>query len=195
MLRWARLTGDEAGEAAARRQLNWVVSRQRANGWFDDCAFRTGQTPSTHGLAYTLRGLLESHAITGEESWLSAVERTSEALIRKLAVGPRLVAGYDADWRPAAHHACLTGTAQLGGVWLRLYQVTGDARWLNAGLGAVDEAARRQQRGRWPAIAGALAGSFPIWGRYAPLQFPNWAAKFLADSLMLRDDCLRAVAA
>jgi hypothetical protein len=195
MLRWARLTGDDACEAAAGRQLDWVVSRQRANGWFDDCVFKPGQTPSTHGLAYTLRGLLESHAIAGEESWLNAVERTSEALIRKLAVGPRLLAGYDADWRPAAHHACLTGTAQLGGVWLRLHQVTGDARWLNAGLVAVEEAARRQERGRWPAIAGALAGSFPLWGTYAPLQFPNWAAKFLADSLMLRDDCLRAVAA
>jgi Squalene-hopene cyclase C-terminal domain len=195
MLRWARMSGDDADEAAARRQLDWVVSRQRPNGWFDHGSFKPGLAPSTHGIAYTLRGLLESHAITGEQSWLSAVERTSEALIRKQAVGPRLVASYDADWRPVAHHACLTGTAQLGGVWLRLYQVTGDARWLNAGLAAVEEAARHQERGRWPDITGALAGSFPIWGRYAPLQFPNWAAKFLADSLMLHHDCLHVVAA
>ena len=195
MLRWARRNGDEAAEAAGRRQLDWVVSRQRANGWFDDCAFKPGLTPSTHGLAYTLRGLLESHVITGETSWLKAVERTSEALILKLEVLPRLLAGYDADWRPASHHSCLTGTAQLGGVWLRLYQVTGDPRWLNAGLKAVEQAARHQERGPWPVISGALAGSFPIWGRYAPLQYPNWAAKFLADSLMLYDDCRPAESA
>ena len=57
-------------------------------------------TPSTHGIAYTLRGLLEGHALTGEPRWLQAVERTSEVLIRKLEVMPRLVADWDADWKP-----------------------------------------------------------------------------------------------
>lgn len=190
MLRWARRVGDDRTEGAARRQLDWVVSRQRSNGWFDDCVFKPGTTPSTHSLAYTLRGLLESHAIAGSESWLRAVERTSEVLIRKLEVLPRLCAAYDEEWRPTARHACLTGTAQLGGVWLRLSQLTGDPRWLNAGLKAVEQAAERQERSRWAPINGALAGSFPVWGRYAPLQYPNWATKFLADSLMLREDCL-----
>jgi hypothetical protein len=190
MLRWARRTGDERAEVAARRHLDWVVSRQTANGWFDDCVFKPGTRPSTHGLAYTLRGLLESHALAGCQSWLYAVERTSEVLIRKFEVLPRLCAAYDEEWRPAADYACLTGTVQLGGVWLRLFQVTGDPRWLNAGLKAVEQAAGRQERSRWPPIDGALAGSFPIWGRYAPLQYPNWATKFLADSLMLHEDCL-----
>jgi hypothetical protein len=30
-----------------------------------------------------------------------------------------------------------------------------------------------------------VAGSFPIWGRYAPLSYPNWAAKFFVDALLL----------
>ena len=108
MLRWARRAGDERVEVAARRHLDWVVSRQRANGWFDDCVFKPGTKPSTHGLAYTLRGLLESHALAGSDNWLNAVERTSEVLIRKLEVLPRLFAAYDEEWRPAAQHACLT---------------------------------------------------------------------------------------
>jgi hypothetical protein len=195
MLRWARLRDDARTEDAARRQLDWVVSRQRANGWFDDCVFKPAMSPSTHGLAYTLRGLLESHVIAGEASWLAAVERTSEALIGKLEVLPRLLASYDDTWTPTTDYACLTGTAQLGGVWLRLFQVTGDERWLNAGLKAVEEAARRQERGPIPDIRGALAGSFPIWGRYAPLQYPNWATKFLADSLMLYEDSRSELAA
>ncbi len=185
MLRWARRAGAQDTEAAARRQLDWVVARQRPNGWFDDCVFRPGMRPSTHGLAYTLRGLLESYAIAGEERWLRAAERSSEALIRKLEVLPRLAANFDEGWQPAASHACLTGTVQLGGVWLRLYALTGDARWLNAGLKAVEQAAAHQRHRPWAAVDGALPGSFPIWGRYAPLQFPNWATKFLADALML----------
>jgi hypothetical protein len=190
MLRWARHTGDGSAEAAARGQLDWVVGRQRPNGWFDDCIFRGGMHPSTHGIAYTLRGLLESHVLTGEASWLAAVERTSEALIRKLEVRPQLSANYDETWKPVARHACLTGTVQLGGIWLRLFEVTDDPRWLNAGLKAVEQAASHQQSGRIGDVVGALPGSFPVWGRYAPLQYPNWATKFLADSLMLYEDLL-----
>ena len=33
-------------------------------------------------------------------------------------------------------------------------------------------------------VKGALQGSFPIWGRYEPFAFPNWATKYLLDSLM-----------
>ena len=81
---------------------------------------------------------------------------------------------------------CVTGLAQNGGVWLRLYQETGDAGLLQAGLTAVEQAAGLQSRGRWRATDGAVPGSFPLYGRYAPLQYPNWATKFLADSLALR---------
>src|SRR4051794_20837781 len=118
MLRWARAAGDERVESAARRQLDWVLSVQRPNGWFDQCVFKPGMAPSTHGIAYTLRGLLESHAITGDERYLEAVVRTSGVLIRKQEVLGRLPANWDADWHPAARHVCLTGTVQLGGVWL-----------------------------------------------------------------------------
>jgi len=192
MLRWAARSGDDGVGDAARRQLDWVCTRQQANGWFADCVFKTATTPSTHAIAYTLRGLLESYVIAGEQRWLEAVLRTSEVLIRKFEVMSRLVSNFDEAWRPTSMHSCLTGTVQLGGVWLRLYQVTGDARWLNAGLKATEQAAARQETSHWKPIRGALAGSFPVWGRYAPLQYPNWATKFLADSLMLHGDCLTA---
>jgi hypothetical protein len=190
MLRWSRHSADERVEAAARRHLDWVVARQRPNGWFENCVFRAGMHPSTHGLAYTMRGLLESYAISREPPWLAAVERASEVLIRKLEVLPRLAANYDEGWRPVARHACLTGTVQLGGVWLRLYRLTEDPRWLNAGVKAVEQAAAHQEAGPWEAIHGALPGSFPVWGRYAPLQYPNWATKFLADALLLLEEPL-----
>jgi hypothetical protein len=193
LLRWARRWGDEDAAAAADRQLSWVCSRQRANGWFDDCVFRTGMAPSTHAIAYTLRGLLESHLITQEQRWLRAVERPAEALARELDLRARLPAAYDDEWRPTAHHSCLTGTVQLGCVWLRLYQSTGDVVWLRAGLKAVEQAAARQETAAWPDVRGALAGSFPLWGRYAPLQYPNWATKFLADALALYEQCLTGV--
>ena len=97
----------------------------------------------------------------------------------------RLPATYDADWSPAARYECLTGTAQIGGVWLRLHQATGDPRLLHSGMTAIEQAAAHQVRSGPEPARGALAGSFPVFGRYAPLQYPNWATKFLLDSLLL----------
>ena len=46
--------------------------------------------------------------------------------------------------------------------------------------GPADEAAR-----------GGIAGSSPIWGDYSRFEYPNWAAKFFADALMMdMQDCV-----
>jgi uncharacterized protein YyaL (SSP411 family) len=190
LVRLARADGDERFAEAARRKLDWVVSRQHPNGWFDDCVFKPGMLPSTHSIAYTVRGLLESSLLLGEPVYLAAALLGSDPLLAVLDRLGRLPATYDSNWRPQAWYACLTGTAQLGGVWLRLHQATEQVRLLHAGLRAIEMAAAHQVRSGPPAVCGALAGSFPIFGGYAPLQYPNWATKFLVDSLMLREHVL-----
>lgn len=190
LIRLARAAGDERFESAARRKLDWVISRQRPNGWFDDCVFKAGMLPSTHSIAYTLRGLAESSFLTGEARWRDAALRGAEPLVALFERLGTLPATYDAAWRPRARYVCLTGAAQLGGVWLRLHQAAGDERSRRAGLRAVELAAAHQVRIGPREVRGALAGSSPIFGAYAPLQFPNWAAKFLVDALSLRRDVL-----
>jgi uncharacterized protein YyaL (SSP411 family) len=186
LLRLGQVTGEDRFRETAVRHLDWVLSAQQPNGWFEWCIFRPGTLPNSHGIAYTTRGLLESGAILGEDRYTEAALRTAHALsgiYRRLG---RLPATYDRDWTPRARYVCVTGLAQNGGVWLRLYQETGDEMLRQAGLEAVEQAAGLQSRGSWRATDGAVPGSFPLYGRYAPLQYPNWAAKFLADSLALR---------
>jgi hypothetical protein len=190
LVRLARATGDDRYATTARRKLDWVVSRQRPNGWFDDCFFRPGMLPSTHAIAYTTRGLLEGGVLLGDAGFVESSVRGAAPLLDVLGAIRHLPATYDEEWRPRARYECLTGTAQMGGVWLRQYQVTGDDRLREAGLAAVEHAAAHQVAASPSAARGALPGSFPIFGRYAPLQYPNWATKFLVDSLMLRRDLL-----
>lgn len=33
---------------------------------------------------------------------------------------------------------------------------------------------------------GAIAGSYPLWGKYIHYCYPNWAAKYFAESIMLK---------
>jgi hypothetical protein len=189
LLRLAEATGDDSYRETATRQLDWVIRMQNPAGWFESCAFEPGKLPNTHGIAYTLRGLLESHALIDREPYLRAAIRTSDALIPKLVSHPTLLpASFDGSWTARARYECLTGTVQLGGVWLRLFELTGERRFLEAGTAAVERAAAHQVRDpAWTDACGALPGSYPVYGRYAPLAFPNWATKFMVDSLLMRE--------
>jgi hypothetical protein len=78
-------------------------------------------------------------------------------------------------------------------IWLRLYEVTRDLRYLNAAL-KMNESLKelipiRGRRG----VRGGVAGSSPIWGRYQPLRYISWGCKFLADALMLEQRLMREV--
>ncbi len=88
-------------------------------------------------------------------------------------------------------YTCLTGNAQLAIVWLKLYRLTGDARLVNAALKLIDQVKSTQRLGsRYPGIRGAVAGSYPLWGGYERFGYPNWAAKFLADAIMLQEQVM-----
>jgi hypothetical protein len=69
---------------------------------------------------------------------------------------------------------------------MRLGEITDEPRYTEAGIRAVDRAATHQVRSGPPEVLGAMAGSYPVYGRYAPLRYPNWATKFLLDGLMRR---------
>jgi uncharacterized protein YyaL (SSP411 family) len=178
---------DPRYRAAAARHLDWVVSTQAANGFFPEARFFPGRLPNTHGLAYTHRGLLESHRLTGEPSWLEAAVRGAVPVRREIETRGRLYGIYDAAWRPASRFDCLTAIAQHALVWYRLSDLEGREDWRAPADRALDLLIALQDRTSGNGgVRGGIKGSHPVWGRYAPFQFPNWAAKFFADALMLR---------
>jgi hypothetical protein len=80
-------------------------------------------------------------------------------------------------------------------VWLRLFEMTGDLRYLNTAL-KMNEMLKRliPVRGR-RGITGGVSGSHPIWGRYQPLRYISWGNKFFADALLLERRLTLAFAA
>jgi hypothetical protein len=192
LLRLADATGEDSFRLTARRQLDWVLSMQQANGWLDACAFVPSMDPNTHVIAYTLRGLIESAVLLDHDPYLDAARLTADVLLGRFRELGKLPGTYDRRWTPTAHYECVTGIAQLAGIWLRLHQLTGEPRFLDAGVDALGLAVARQSRVDWDPLHGAVPGSFPIYGRYAPLQYPNWATKFLVDSLLQRLELMDA---
>jgi len=76
-------------------------------------------------------------------------------------------------------------------IWLRLFEVTSDLRYLNAAL-KMNEMLKQllPLKGR-RGVVGGVAGSCPIWGKYQPMRFISWGCKFLADAVMLEQRLTR----
>lgn len=181
----AALDGDEALARAAQANFDWTLAQQSPAGFFRNNLFKPGGRANSHGLAFVLEGLLGGHALSGRDDLLAAVTRCADSLVRLHDAHGRIAAELDEAGRPLSRHLCLTGCAQLALVMFRLYPLSGDERHLNCGLQLLDEACHHQcLRGPGRPWHGGLKGSFPIYGRYAPLQYPNWAAKFLIDALL-----------
>ncbi|MBF0627939.1 MAG: hypothetical protein HQL91_06940 [Magnetococcales bacterium] len=174
---------------AAVRIAHASMRLQRVNGWFPHNCLSREEAPLTHTIGYTLQGLLETGAAAGDEALIHAARLGMEPILAAISPDGFLPGRFHADWTPASFSSCLTGSAQLAVVCFRLFQILGDATFLEAGHRLLDYLKGVQVTA--PATSpmrGALAGSFPMFfGEYQSAGFPNWATKYLLDGLLLQD--------
>lgn len=193
---WALLelhgyTQDLAYQKAAVRNLDWALKHQDADGWFRRCAFTEKEDPFTHTLAYTAEGLFECGRLLGDmrdAGYVDAARRTADALLRRQRDDGRLASAYGPGWRETSRSSCLTGNCQMAHLWLRLYEMEGDRLYRDAARKAIAFVAGTQNL-ETPNqdVRGGIAGSYPIYGRYERLKYPNWATKFFVDALLALD--------
>ncbi|MFZ5940850.1 MAG: hypothetical protein ACOYXB_09765 [Bacteroidota bacterium] len=196
VLKVYHLTGDRKFLDAAVKNIQWVLENGQENGWFRWMGFKADEVPLTHTIAYTLRGLLESSFLLEGE-----LKDTIQATVIKAS---RHIIGYydqvkkenrlfslpgnlDENWKSDFSYSCLTGDAQMAIIWLKLYRLTGDEDYFKAAERILDDLKTvHNLKSRNKGIRGGIAGSYPIWGKYVNFGYPNWAAKFFADALMLK---------
>lgn len=183
----AGVMADEASFVdAARRNLDWALTQQTASGWFRTNAFVPGRDPFLHTIAYAIRGFIEVGDLLQEPRYLDAATRAARGVLARQRGDGWLAGTYGDDWQPSARYACVTGVAQMALCWQRLHQIGGDDSFRDGARRAI-EYVKRTQRTDSPdkIVNGAIPGSSPIWGAYSRFEFPNWAAKFFADALLM----------
>ena len=181
----AQATSCPAYTAAAKRNLDWVLAQQESNGWLRHAAFRAGDDPYTHTIAYTAEGLLASGHLLQETHYMEAAEQTAGALLNQQRPDGALASTYNSDWQATSRSSCLTGNCQASLIWLRLYRLSENETYLEAARRAIAFVASTQNMSSSNVnIRGAIAGSYPIFGRYERFTYPNWAAKFFIDALL-----------
>jgi len=174
-------------ERVARANLDFALENQLPSGLFQQCAFKTDAAPFTHTIAYAIRGLLESSTLLNDSQYLGAAKRAADAVagyLEPCGFLPGQIAPTGAAQRG---YACLTGNCQMAIIWGKL-AVMGveheEQRQL--AVRAIRYVMTRQDLTTSDQnIRGGIKGSHPIWGRYSPFCYPNWATKFFIDALLL----------
>ncbi len=185
----AKASNQDVYQEAAVRNLRWAITQQDPDGWYQNAGFTPQEDPLTHTIAYTIEGLLESGIILSDEPMIASARLAADALRARQAEDGFLRARYGPGWESSLDWSCLTGTAQMGMIWSRLYWLTGREDDRQAAAEANLYLKRRQVRRvqHKPGVRGGMAGSYPLFGDYEPFRNLNWAAKFFADSLLLEE--------
>jgi hypothetical protein len=187
----ARLEPNRAYGEAGLANVRWALGSMASNGWFKRCCLDDPAHPLTHTLGYALRGVIEAYRFGGDAAFLEAATLTAQGLMGAMRDDGFLPGRLGANWSAAADWACLTGTAQVAHCWLTLHELTGRRDFLRAGSVACSYVRRTVRLDGPLDTRGGVKGSFPVGGDYGRYEYLNWAAKFLADALLLELD-LRA---
>lgn len=172
---------------AAVRNVEWALTQMHPNGWLENNDLEDNGKPLTHTIAYATRGILEVGLIAGNRQFVDAAARTARAVAQTQRADGALPGRLDAKWRAAARWTCVTGNTQMAIIWQRLATETGDRSWIApANSGIRFTLSIQDLDAPCDEVRGGLPGSHPLKGGYMKDRYPNWAAKFLMDALMLQ---------
>ena len=178
----------DAWEAKARLHLDWVLTQQQDNFWLANCdnTEHKNHKPIIHTIAYTLDGLFDAGSLLQDEKYKNAAIGGAEMLAQKFLERGLLHGRYDKRWH-GSEAFIPAGGAQLSILWHKIARADTKAYWaeevrgsMNVLLSVIATSGARTA----PDVGGALQGSFPMWGRYESFGLPNWATKYMVDSLM-----------
>lgn len=189
LLRMHEITKNIRYKKAAIKNIEWALKQQQENGWFKRNAFHEKQEPLLHTIAYSVNGILEAGICLKNQKYIAAAKMAADALLRKQRNDGSLAGSFDKDWKSSVSWTCLTGNSQTSIIWLRLYHLNKEKTYFDAAKKINSYMKSTQDiKSLNKGINGGIKGAFPIYGWYAPFCYPNWAAKFFIDSLMLEDD-------
>ena len=187
LLAYGHLVGDEVFMQRAIACGLWTIAQQNEHGFYLQNNFKPGGNANTHGTAYVMRGLLQMHWLTDDDRFLQSVRRAADKVCALYAENGWIAAELGPEWQYLSSHICLTGYCQFAILLNRLFTMTGVASYRQTADSLIDDVCSYQDiASTGSPWHGAIAGSFPIYGRYAPLQYPNWATKFFIDALLAR---------
>lgn len=189
LLRAFDVVSDERYLLAAERNVAWAVGTAKANHWLPgNCLGRHADDRAlTHTIAYSIRGLLEVGVALDRPCYIEHALAMAQAVAKAQRPDGALPGYLGTAWNGLACWTCVTGNAQMAINWLRLAHETGNDQLRRHAHAANRFNMQIHELGNTaPERRGGVKGSHPINGGYMTWRYPNWAAKFFMDALMLQ---------
>lgn len=168
------------------KNIQFSLSQQNVNGWFRNNCLSDDTAPLLHTICYAIEGIWGGGEVLQNTEYLKRATLSAEKLLGALREDGSVPGRLDSDWKGTVEWSCLTGNAQLAGIWLRLYLKEGDIQYLEGArrlLGFLK--ATQNCVSDNPGLRGGIKGSMPFDGDYGPFEVLNWATKFFLDALLL----------
>lgn len=186
LLEAARALDEPCYSHAARANFEWALTQMSHNGWLENNDLEDNRRPLTHTLGYALQALLEGGMRLGDTRFIDA----ARLALGHIASGQRrdgsLPGRFDDEWGAAVPWSCLTGDMQIAYAWLQLSRLDDGPEWRTHAQRAIEFVQSTQDLATMePERRGGIAGAYPWGGGYMTHRYPNWAAKFFMDALML----------
>lgn len=180
-----QMTGEMGFRDAALQNLDWVLTQQTADGWFNHCSFMAGQDPFTHYLAYVAEGLYLSGELLNEPRYVQAGKKTADRLLELQRADGSLAGSFSDHWKETESSSCLTGDVQMSLLWSQLWVKFGNPEYREAAQKGLEYVCRTQFLDTTDAnIYGGIGGSHPLYGKYERCKLPEWAVKFLISAIL-----------
>ena len=184
MLRYSQLAHDADIKSSAIRKLDWCL-KQEKEGHYLQCAFTKDAVPYTHTIAYAIRGMWESGEILNRDEYRESAIRVAQSVISEMREDGFVPGQLGPKGAKRSSYCCLTGNCQLAIVWHKIYRATHNNGFQDGAKKALAYVMSQQDIKTADLNRhGAIKGSQPIWGRYAPFSYPNWATKFFIEAIL-----------
>jgi len=184
---------------AALRCLQKLRANVKSNCFIAGCSFKHRSkeaTALTHFIGYAIEGLFRAGITTGSHELSETAIDIAYKLQRIAEIRKQMFfAYYDSNWKPVSSYQCVTGNIQIAMVWLEIAKYTGDDTLTSTAMKFLDlvRSYMVDITTNIEGVRGGIPGSFPIYGRYEPYAFSNWAAKFFIDASLLELERIRAI--
>jgi len=169
---------------SATKHIQWVLKSQFDNGFFDKLKFSSDENPLLHTIIYVLEGLYDYYILTKDNNILNALLKNANVL-KEINIQRDLLlcSQYNENFDCINEERCITGLAQWSNLSFKLYELTKNKDYLLIARKTLYYLKAKQFKQN-NNLKGALAGSIPFWGTYAPFSAVNWGVKFYIDALL-----------
>jgi len=184
LIQLGKLTNIDKYYIAGVKNIDYAISCQQGNGYFNNNGFYENETAYTHTIAYAIRGIWEAGLLESNEQWLLSSMKGYKYIVELMDESGFLGGAISQDFTHCDSYCCLTGNAQLSIIGFKAYEKYQEPFYLERGTKLLNYVKNTQFVSTEKNVSGGIAGSWPISGDYSKFKIPNWSAKFFIDALI-----------